>query len=662
MSSTDFSIAIGANISDFQAGMVGIRNSVSNAVNNINAQFNRFNATISKTKAAGVEMASYVASAFNGWKDIAGLAAKVFAEPLRQFSRYEDAAIRLAPLVGGLDAAKTLTKELRDEAANGYLSLEQLTSIAGRLATVFKSSSEIKQWTSAFHNLAAGTGMDVNELVGNFVKSKASGRFEAGFMDMFAQKGVNIFEPLVAQTGMAEAALRKLATEGKLAFSEIENAILSLSTGTGKFAGQAAALSSTLSGSFGTLKEEFNAVLADFGEKFAAKFTGALQAATAAIKENSDGLATAGSVVTQTAATVAAGVLTFRGATAAIGKMTTALKAMKAGGAAAGLSMATLATGILAVVGAVAAAGAYWYADAKEEEAARLESHIAKTERLNAVTDAVENAATFEELEEQLKAVAQAWEIYAASREKNGIKGGLVKDGFDASVEAAAERARFRLLEEESAYRRARALEAEKKEAEELAAAQAEKQKQEQAIYESKKALFDKSKEHVDMLRAEIEGNAQKIAQLKEQADLAKKVEEFKKAGYDDALALKNAQGIQALEKEKAIADFLRSEKGISSAETLKDKMIGMGINPELAGEYAALKAKASQGGADGNGWGVSFVGTAQAHLGGGGGFSVGENLATSLARESVQVQTRMEKLLEKIAEKHVPSGTAVFN
>ena len=166
MSSTDFSIAIGANISDFQAGMVGVRNSVSNTVNNINAQFNQFNATLSKTKASGIEFTSYLSTVVQGTFKGLGLAAKFFAEPLRQFSRYEDAATRLAPLVGGLDAAKTLTKELRDEAANGYLSLEQLTSIAGRLATVFKSSSEIKQWTSAFHNLAAGTGMDVNELIG----------------------------------------------------------------------------------------------------------------------------------------------------------------------------------------------------------------------------------------------------------------------------------------------------------------------------------------------------------------------------------------------------------------------------------------------------------------------------------------------------------------
>lgn len=156
MSSTDFSIAIGANISDFQAGMVGVRNSVSSTVNNINAQFNQFNQTIGKVKNSYIETIAYAKTAFDGIKSAVGLGVKVFAEPLRQFSRYEDAATRLAPLVGGLDAAKTLTKELRDEAANGYLSLEQLTSIAGRLATVFKSSSEIKQWTSAFHNLAAG--------------------------------------------------------------------------------------------------------------------------------------------------------------------------------------------------------------------------------------------------------------------------------------------------------------------------------------------------------------------------------------------------------------------------------------------------------------------------------------------------------------------------
>ncbi|MGN0860448.1 MAG: hypothetical protein ACI4P3_00940 [Candidatus Spyradosoma sp.] len=109
------------------------------------------------------------------------------------------------------------------------------------------------KWTEAFHNLSAGTGLDVNELVGSFTKAKASGRFEAGFMDMFAQKGVNLYEPLAKELGMSEAALRAFAKTGELEFARIEKAILALTSGTGRFAGQAAAMSGTFAGSAGTL-------------------------------------------------------------------------------------------------------------------------------------------------------------------------------------------------------------------------------------------------------------------------------------------------------------------------------------------------------------------------------------------------------------------------
>lgn len=104
---------------------------------------------------------------------VAGTALRnAIAVPLREFSRFEDAATRMAPLVGGLESAKILCAQLRDEAASGTMSFEQLTSVAGRLASVFKSSSDVKKWTTAFHDLSAGTGLDINELIGNFVKEK----------------------------------------------------------------------------------------------------------------------------------------------------------------------------------------------------------------------------------------------------------------------------------------------------------------------------------------------------------------------------------------------------------------------------------------------------------------------------------------------------------
>lgn len=55
-----------------------------------------------------------------------------FAKPFREFTKFEDQAVRLAPLVGDLETSKKLARELRDEAANGTMSFEQLTNIAGR--------------------------------------------------------------------------------------------------------------------------------------------------------------------------------------------------------------------------------------------------------------------------------------------------------------------------------------------------------------------------------------------------------------------------------------------------------------------------------------------------------------------------------------------------
>jgi len=287
MGTTDINISLGANTAGIQQALSDIRQSVNQYSKNITSNFQTVNQTLNETRNKFATINNAIDQARNKWTDwaektqvirnsfrIATVAVTTLhnavAVPLREFSRFEDAATRLAPLVGGLDAAKILCAQLRDEAANGTMSFEQLTSVAGRLASVFKSSSDIKKWTTAFHNLSAGTGLDINELIGNFVKSKASGRFEAGFLDMFAQKGVNIFQELAEQTGITETELRKMAAAGTLSFAEVEKAILAVSTGTGQFAGQAAKMSDTFNGSVGTMIENWKTFLAEVGKPIAA--------------------------------------------------------------------------------------------------------------------------------------------------------------------------------------------------------------------------------------------------------------------------------------------------------------------------------------------------------------------------------------------------------
>ena len=231
MSATDINISFGADTAGIRQALADIRQSVNRYSENITSNFRTVNRTLGETQNKFATINTAIEQAKNKWTDLADKTAAIrnsfriatvaatalrnaVVVPLREFSRFEDAATRMAPLVGGLDSAKILCAQLRDEAANGTMSFEQLTSVAGRLSTVFSNSADVKKWTTAFHDLSAGTGLDINELIGNFVKSKASGRFEAGFLDMFAQKGVNIFPELVKQTGVAETELRKMAAAG----------------------------------------------------------------------------------------------------------------------------------------------------------------------------------------------------------------------------------------------------------------------------------------------------------------------------------------------------------------------------------------------------------------------------------------------------------------
>lgn len=217
------------------------------------------------TRTRWAEMATGVNQALA----VAQRAAAVLGGAWRDVAMFGDVAQRLAPVVGGLDRARELADALRSEAANGTEDFARLASVAQRLTSVFSDVDDVKRWTSAFHNLAAGTGLDVDELVGNFVRSRASGRFEAGFLDMFAQKGVNVYAPLARELGMAEAELRKAAAAGTLAFGEVEKAILACAEGTGVFAGQAEAMSNTVGGSVRTLAANWRIAVAKFAEPVA---------------------------------------------------------------------------------------------------------------------------------------------------------------------------------------------------------------------------------------------------------------------------------------------------------------------------------------------------------------------------------------------------------
>ena len=114
-------ITIGANTAEFQKAITNLQQTVDQTAEKISDSFKTVNKTIKETKSKWEELAARTSAIRNTGRIVQELGSWL-RTPLEQFSRFEDAATRLAPLVGGLENAKDLCAQLRDEAAKSVAS------------------------------------------------------------------------------------------------------------------------------------------------------------------------------------------------------------------------------------------------------------------------------------------------------------------------------------------------------------------------------------------------------------------------------------------------------------------------------------------------------------------------------------------------------------
>ena len=114
-------ITIGANTAEFQKAITNLQQTVSSAAEKISDSFKSVGKAIDGARIHWEKFAA-VSTAIRNTGRIVQELGSWLRTPLEQFSRFEDAATRLAPLVGGLENAKELCAQLRDEAAKSVAS------------------------------------------------------------------------------------------------------------------------------------------------------------------------------------------------------------------------------------------------------------------------------------------------------------------------------------------------------------------------------------------------------------------------------------------------------------------------------------------------------------------------------------------------------------
>lgn len=151
------------------------------------------------------------------------------------------------------------------EAGNAAIAeLEQFSNVtpfdtnsvvrAGKVLLAFGTEAEnLTPTLKNIGDISAGTGKDFNELATIFGKAQVAGTLYAEDINQLVEAGVPIMGEFAKILGTTEGNVKKMASQGKLSFGDLETAFQNLTGEGGKFFNLMEKQSKTVGGRFSTL-------------------------------------------------------------------------------------------------------------------------------------------------------------------------------------------------------------------------------------------------------------------------------------------------------------------------------------------------------------------------------------------------------------------------
>lgn len=148
------------------------------------------------------------------------------------------------------DKAKGIVADLTAFSQKKLLPTDEVFQAGRGLLAFGESASNLTPVLSRIADISAATGKNFNELTTIYGKARTSGVLYAEDINQLVDAGIPIISEFAKQLGVSESEVKKLASEGKISFEELQLAFFNLTKEGAKFAGQAEAQSETLKGAW----------------------------------------------------------------------------------------------------------------------------------------------------------------------------------------------------------------------------------------------------------------------------------------------------------------------------------------------------------------------------------------------------------------------------
>lgn len=213
---------------------------------------------------------------------------------------YETVQISLETFLGSAEKAKEVFEDLNQFSIKTPFTPEQVNQAGKALLAFGEPVDGLTTTLGRLGDVSSATGKDFNELAVIYGKARVQGTLFAEDINQLTEAGVPIIGEFAKQLGVSESQVKKLGSEGKISFANLEDGLKSLTSEGGRFFGLTDKLSrstpgriSTLIGKFDELKRSIGTGLLPIFETLtdaAFSFISAIQKVPAFVKENQTAL------------------------------------------------------------------------------------------------------------------------------------------------------------------------------------------------------------------------------------------------------------------------------------------------------------------------------------------------------------------------------------
>lgn len=191
---------------------------------------------------------------------------KLFTELANRSGDIKKATLQFENFTGSAESAKIQVESLQKFAQSKFLNTQEVLNAGKSLLAFGVEAGEVENSLSRIADISSATGKDFTELTTIYGKARTAGVLYAEDINQLVDAGIPIIQEFAKQLGVSEGEVKKLASEGKISFEELQLAFFNLTKEGEKFANAAELQGETFSGAWSKVGNTIFSALKPVGD------------------------------------------------------------------------------------------------------------------------------------------------------------------------------------------------------------------------------------------------------------------------------------------------------------------------------------------------------------------------------------------------------------